>query len=241
MRAAIIFLSFFCSSVSVSTATTCDIFAAGGTPCVAAHSTVRALYASFAGPLYQLKLSNGKTMDIKPVAPGGLADGKTHEAFCASGESSSKCVFSVIYDQSENQNHLGTAPPGGAHHQADINADAMQGAVMVGGVRVYGVRMDPPSGYRNDTGTGVARGDEAETIYAVLNGSVSFLGFCLVVVVAVVVLAISSVIPFGLSGMHAYPCMSSFLCVDVCVVSIRELLLYYFIKCRFFFLPFLLS
>jgi len=33
----------------------CDIYAAAGTPCVAAHSTTRALYASYDGPLYQIK------------------------------------------------------------------------------------------------------------------------------------------------------------------------------------------
>ena len=31
----------------------CDILAAAGTPCVAAHSVVRALYAGYTGPLYQ--------------------------------------------------------------------------------------------------------------------------------------------------------------------------------------------
>ena len=41
----------------------------------------------------------------------------------------------------------------------------------MGGHKVYGLRMDPPSGYRNDTTNGVAVGDEAETMYAVLNGS----------------------------------------------------------------------
>ncbi|WP_324606178.1 arabinofuranosidase catalytic domain-containing protein, partial [Streptomyces griseus] len=30
----------------------CDIYAAGGTPCVAAHSTTRALYGAYNGPLY---------------------------------------------------------------------------------------------------------------------------------------------------------------------------------------------
>ena len=33
----------------------CDIYAAGGTPCVAAHSTVRALYGSYNGTLYQVR------------------------------------------------------------------------------------------------------------------------------------------------------------------------------------------
>ena len=32
----------------------CDIYAAAGDPCVAAHSTTRALYAGYNGPLYQV-------------------------------------------------------------------------------------------------------------------------------------------------------------------------------------------
>jgi non-reducing end alpha-L-arabinofuranosidase len=61
----------------------CDIYAAGGTPCVAAHSTTRALYASYDGPLYQVqRLSDGRTTNIGVVAPtvipfpdaGGYAD-----------------------------------------------------------------------------------------------------------------------------------------------------------------------
>src|SRR5499426_1833527 len=48
----------------------CDIYAAAGTPCVAAHSTTRALYASYNGPLYQvLRQSDGKTLDIGVVQP----------------------------------------------------------------------------------------------------------------------------------------------------------------------------
>ena len=41
----------------------CDIYAVAGDPCVAAHSTTRALYASYDGPLYQvLRQSDGKTL-----------------------------------------------------------------------------------------------------------------------------------------------------------------------------------
>jgi hypothetical protein len=43
----------------------CDIYAAAGTPCVAAHSTTRALYAAYNGPLYQVKrASDGATTNI---------------------------------------------------------------------------------------------------------------------------------------------------------------------------------
>ena len=48
----------------------CDIYAAAGDPCVAAHSTTRALYASYNGPLYQvLRQSDRKTLDIGVVQP----------------------------------------------------------------------------------------------------------------------------------------------------------------------------
>ena len=33
----------------------CDIYGAAGTPCIAAHSLVRALYGSYTGPLYQVR------------------------------------------------------------------------------------------------------------------------------------------------------------------------------------------
>ena len=43
----------------------CDIYAAGGTPCVAAHSTTRALYGAYNGPLYQVRrASDNTTRDI---------------------------------------------------------------------------------------------------------------------------------------------------------------------------------
>src|SRR5436190_6315568 len=70
----------------------CDIYRIAGTPCVAAHSTTRALYASYSGRLYQAKRSSdGKTMDIgiiQPVASpvpdaGGYADAGAQDAFCA--------------------------------------------------------------------------------------------------------------------------------------------------------------
>lgn len=80
-------------------------------------------------------------------------------------------MFWKIYDQSGRGNHLTIGPPGGAHHEQDIPADAAADPLTVGGHKVYGLRMDPPSGYRCDNTSGVAVGDEAETMYAVFNGS----------------------------------------------------------------------
>jgi len=48
-----------------------DIYAAAGTPCVAAHSTTRALYAAYNGPLYQVRrASNGATTNVGTLAAG---------------------------------------------------------------------------------------------------------------------------------------------------------------------------
>ena len=54
----------------------CDIYAKSGTPCVAAHSSTRALYASYDGPLYQvMRESDRKTLDIGVVPPSELDPG----------------------------------------------------------------------------------------------------------------------------------------------------------------------
>src|SRR5262245_12877380 len=80
----------------------CDIYEAAAAPCVAAHSTTRALYASYTGPLYKvLRQSDGKTLDIgvvKPVASptpdaGGYADAAAQDAFCAN----TYCWITTIY------------------------------------------------------------------------------------------------------------------------------------------------
>src|ERR1700684_2336789 len=52
----------------------CDIYASGGTPCVAAHSTTRALYASYDGSLYQVRRASASTTDnIYSLNAGGAA------------------------------------------------------------------------------------------------------------------------------------------------------------------------
>ena len=106
-------------------------------------------------------------LDIKVTAAGGFADAAAQDKFC----SGSSCVFWTIYDQSPKGNHLGVAPAGGAHRQTDKPAPANAGPLTVGGHKVYGLRMDPPSGYRRDNTTDIAVDDEAETMYAVFNGS----------------------------------------------------------------------
>ena len=64
----------------------CDILAAAGNPCVAAHSTVRSLFGSFAGNLYQVARPNNETADVGVLEAGGFADVAAHDKFCAAGE-----------------------------------------------------------------------------------------------------------------------------------------------------------
>ena len=62
----------------------CDIFATGGTPCVGAFSSTRALFASYNGPLYQVRrASDGQTLNIGLLSVGGSANGAAQQTFCA--------------------------------------------------------------------------------------------------------------------------------------------------------------
>ena len=150
----------------------CDIYASGGTPCVAAHSTTRALYGAYNGPLYQVRRSSDNTTrDIGVQSAGGNANAAGQDSFCAN----TNCVITVIYDQSGRNNRLTQAPPGGFTGPApggwDNLADAKAAPVTIGGQKAYGVYIAPGTGYRNNNTNGVATGDQPEGIYAVVDGT----------------------------------------------------------------------
>jgi hypothetical protein len=146
----------------------CDIYQAGGTPCVAAHSTTRALYASYNGPLYQVKRSSdGATTNIGLLSPGGVANAAAQDSFCAG----TSCVITVIYDQSGHGNNLTPAPAGGNAPTPDNPADATSAPVTVGGQKAYGVFISAGVGYRDDNTNGVATGDNPEGIYGIVDGT----------------------------------------------------------------------
>jgi non-reducing end alpha-L-arabinofuranosidase len=140
----------------------CDILAAGSTPCVAAHSTVRALFGAYKGNLYQVtRASDNTTKDIAVLAAGGFADGAAQDAFCAG----TTCTISIIYDQSSQGNHLTPGPAGQHGSGADKPSNATDLKTTASGHEVYGVRIRVGMGYRNDKATGTATGDAAETEY----------------------------------------------------------------------------
>jgi hypothetical protein len=160
-----------CGSSAPSRAATlepCDIYAAGDTPCVAAHSTTRALYAAYDGPLYQVKrASDDTTTNIYPLAAGGYANSATQDSFCAD----TYCTITEIYDQSGNGNNLTDAPAGGAASGPDILANAAAAPAEAGGHKVYGVFISPGMGYRDDSTKDIATGNASEGEYDVLDGT----------------------------------------------------------------------
>jgi hypothetical protein len=166
----------------------CDIYRSAGTPCVAAHSTTRALSARYDGPLYQVRrASDGRTRDIGIVAPsaapvpdaGGYADAAAQDAFCAN----TPCVITVVYDQSGTGNDLRQAPPGPsfkgpAKGGFDTQPIADMAPITIGGHKAYGVYIMPGMGLRNNDAAGLAIGDEPEGIYYVIDGTHFDSGCC---------------------------------------------------------------
>jgi non-reducing end alpha-L-arabinofuranosidase len=165
----------------------CDIYAAAGDPCVAAHSTTRALYAAYNGPLYQvLRQSDGKTQDIgvvhatvSPISdPGGYADATAQDKFCAG----TYCWISIIYDQSPKHNDLTQAPRGGFSGPALGGFNnlpiADMAPITIMGHKVYGVFIEPGMGLRQNDVKGTAVDDQAEGEYWVVNGKHFNAGCC---------------------------------------------------------------
>jgi hypothetical protein len=135
---------------------------------VAAHSTTRALFASYAGKLYQVKrTSDAMTNDVGVLSAGGYADAAAQDRFCAN----TQCIITIIYDQTSNGNNLDIS--GG-----DVGANASVLPAIVGGHKVYGVYVMPGAGYRNVSAKGTARNGQAEGIYMVTSAKHVNSGCC---------------------------------------------------------------
>ncbi|KDR81266.1 hypothetical protein GALMADRAFT_1125030 [Galerina marginata CBS 339.88] len=156
----------------------CDIYAYGGTPCVAAHSTTRALFNNYRGVLYQVQRGSDNTaINISALSAGGVANAAAQDTFCAS----TTCIITTIFDQSGRGNHLTQAPPGGFNGPEVNGFDTLTSAtgapVTLNGRKAYGVFLFPGSGYRNNAASGTAKGDAAQGMYAVFDGT-HFNGNC---------------------------------------------------------------
>jgi len=154
----------------------CDIYQSANppTPCVAAHSTVRALYGSYKGPLYQLRRkSDGTTKDVPALTAGGFVDISVQDSFCTG----TSCTISILYDQSANHNDLTKAPVATWLKSGANEADASLGKITVSGHVAHGIYVkngNAPAtdvGYRINNTKGVAKNDDPEAMYMVLDGT----------------------------------------------------------------------
>ena len=150
---------------SGATPAPCDILSAGGTPCVAAHSLVRALFAKFTGTLYTVKRSSDGRILRVGVGQNGFADASAQETFCTG----TSCIVQRILDQTAYGNHLDPAPGGGAPGSAwfpDKGVNASRAPITLSGHAVYGAffhgklidgdAFRTGEGYRNDNTSGIA-------------------------------------------------------------------------------------
>ena len=80
------------------------------------------------------------------------------------------CVISNVFDQSPQKNHLG-------RRHGLVNASRHSITVGKDQTPVYGMWFDPGYGYHVDNTTGIATGNDPESIYAVMSGQ-NFNGGC---------------------------------------------------------------
>jgi non-reducing end alpha-L-arabinofuranosidase len=139
----------------------CDIMAAAGTPCIAAHSVTRRMLASYTGSLFQLeRASDSTTMDV-----GTIANGQVNQSAITSFCASTTCTFSIIFDQMNTPSSGNNLPAVGA--QSPISFVSFAG----GSLPVLAITDEA---YRNRTATvNVPTGNSAITEYMVINNSLS--------------------------------------------------------------------
>jgi hypothetical protein len=136
---------------------------------VAAHSTVRSLYGSYGGKLYQVRrASDDTTQDIGVLTTGGVAAAVMEDSFC----SGTTCVVTVLYDQSPNGNDLWYqgSPQVPAAPQAGP-AKAGTETLTVGASKVHSLYTQPGNCYWHDgSKSGMPMGKQPQGIYMVTSG-----------------------------------------------------------------------
>jgi len=147
----------------------CDIYAAANTPCVAAHSTVRALYGTYTGALYQVRRASDKALkDVPVLSAGGFADVSVQDSFCTG----TTCTISILYDQSPSKNDLVKSSVAHWLPNGGVEANAANAKITVSGHSVHGIYVTANSNvaYRNNSTKGVVKGDLPEAMYMVVDG-----------------------------------------------------------------------
>ncbi|HEV2345317.1 MAG TPA: arabinofuranosidase catalytic domain-containing protein [Actinocrinis sp.] len=165
-----------------ATSQPCDIYASGGTPCEAAYSTTRALYASYNGPLYQIqRSSDSSTLNIGLASAGGTVNSAPQVSFC----SGTTCTITLLYDQSANGNNMPISPGkscsgcsngigGPGPNGSDVGSNAMALPVTIGGQSAYGALFNAiGTGYRNNSAKNVPTGSQPEGMYMLTSSNLT--------------------------------------------------------------------
>jgi non-reducing end alpha-L-arabinofuranosidase len=158
----------------------CDVYKKAGHECVAAYSTIRRLYSTYTGPLYQVRTGSsatntgsGGTLHDIPMKADGYADAAAQDAVCAN----TFCTVSKLYDQSGRENHIGRAPKGRPGNGDRTGEDCYEskadgGKITVGGRTVYSLFMEKFQGYRGlKVGNGMPVKQEPQGIYMLADGT----------------------------------------------------------------------
>src|ERR1700751_3758743 len=147
LAAALAIPGFSATAARAATNGPCDIYASGGTPCEAAYSTTRALFAAYNGPLYQVQRASDSTyLNVGLESAGRFGNVAPENSFC----SGTTCTITELYDQTANANNMpispGTSCSGCSHgnagpgpNGADIGAPAQALPVYVGDQPAHGI------------------------------------------------------------------------------------------------------
>jgi len=85
------------------TAGSCDVLNTAGTPCGAAYSLTRRMFAAYSGNIFQVeRASDSTTLDLTTSSTTGQVNTAPIPSFC----SGTTCYFSKIYDQTANGANL---------------------------------------------------------------------------------------------------------------------------------------
>jgi hypothetical protein len=152
----------------------CDIYAAANNTCVAAHSTVRALFGAYSGNLYQVKRADGMTQDIPVKSPGDFADSAQQESFC----SGSTCT--IWRSGLSGTPSSGQTPESSVEgRQGQTAANAAAESLNVGGNKVYSLYTRPSQAYwRDGSQSNMPLGAEPQGVYMVTSGEHYNSGCC---------------------------------------------------------------
>ncbi|HTJ66148.1 MAG TPA: arabinofuranosidase catalytic domain-containing protein [Actinospica sp.] len=172
---------------AAATSEPCDIYASGGTPCEAAYSTTRALFAAYDGPLYQVQRASDSTyLNVGLESAGGVVNVAPENSFCAG----TSCTITELYDQSSNANNMPISPgtscsgcsggnAGPGPNGMDIGAPAQVLPVYVGGQPAYGIQFDKfGTGYRNNTPKNLPTGSQADGLYMLTSSNLTDSSCC---------------------------------------------------------------